>query len=179
MPMLHPKELWEASGRWERYVADGIMFALRGPQEVAPTSASGRRTRRSSLDFANTLIGSYKQLPVNLYQIQDKFRDEIRPRFGIMRGREFIMMDAYSFDVDQAGTRRRRTPQDGSAPTAGSFERCGLAFTVVQADAGAIGGSGSEEFMVIADTGEDAILLLRRPATTQPTSRRPTSAVPE
>ena len=154
MPMLHPKELWVSSGRWERYVTDGIMFALK--DRKGSDLCLGPTHEEVITDFANTMINSYKQLPVNLYQIQDKFRDEIRPRFGIMRGREFIMMDAYSFDPDQAGLDESYAKM-ASAYRA-IFKRCGLEFTVVQADAGAIGGSGSEEFMVIADTGEDAIL---------------------
>jgi len=108
--------------------------------------------------FVDGTVSSYKQLPVNLYQIQDKFRDEIRPRFGIMRGREFIMMDAYSFDADADGLDRSYAAMDRAYRRI--FERCGLKFTSVQADAGAIGGSGgSEEFMVLADTGEDAVLF--------------------
>ncbi len=155
MPILHPKELWEASERWERYVGEGIMFTLKdrrgGELCLGPTH------EEVVTDFANTLINSYRQLPVNLYQIQDKFRDEIRPRFGLMRGREFIMMDAYSFDVDPAGL---DVAYDKMAQAyRNAFARCGLTFTVVQADAGAIGGSGSEEFMVLADTGEDAVLF--------------------
>ena len=154
MPILHPKELWEASGRWERYVTDGIMFTLEDRKGAG--LCLGPTHEEVITDFANTMISSYKQLPVNLYQIQDKFRDEVRPRFGLMRGREFIMMDAYSFDVDEAGLDASYDLMREAYRR--SFERCGLVFTVVQADSGAIGGSGSEEFMVIADTGEDAIL---------------------
>lgn len=106
--------------------------------------------------FVNSQVNSYKQLPVNCYQIQDKFRDEIRPRFGLMRGREFVMMDAYSFDSDQGGLDvSYQRMRDAYCRI---FERCGLRYTVVQADSGAIGGAGSEEFMVIADSGEDSIL---------------------
>ena len=155
MPILQPKELWERSGRWDRYVADGIMFALEDRKHAE--MCLGPTHEEVITDFASTLISSYKQLPVNLYQIQDKFRDEIRPRFGIMRGREFIMMDAYSFDADEAGLDEAYAKM--AEVYRRSFTRCGLDFMVVQADAGAIGGSGSEEFMVVADTGEDAILF--------------------
>src|SRR5690606_20376665 len=103
---------------------------------------------------------SYKQLPFNLYQIQDKFRDEIRPRFGLMRGREFIMKDAYSFDADAAGLDKSYDAMSRAYHRI--FERCGLEFRAVDADAGAIGGSGSQEFMVLADKGEDAILICDR-----------------
>ena len=155
MPMLHPKELWVSSGRWDRYVTDGIMFTLQDRKQTE--LCLGPTHEEVITDFANTLINSYKQLPVNLYQIQDKFRDEIRPRFGLMRGREFIMMDAYSFDADARGLDEAYAKMDRAYRAI--FTRCGLQFTVVQADAGAIGGSGgSEEFMVLADTGEDAIL---------------------
>ncbi len=154
MPILHPKDLWVRSGRWDRYVADGILFTLQ--DQKGADFCLGPTHEEVITDFANTLITSYKDLPVNLYQIQDKFRDEIRPRFGLMRGREFIMMDAYSFDADEAGLDESYKAMDRAYRRV--FERCGLAFRSVQADAGAIGGSGSEEFMVIADAGEDAIL---------------------
>ena len=101
-------------------------------------------------------VTSYRQLPVTLYQIRTKFRDEIRPRFGLMRGREFLMYDGYSFDADAEGLDRSYKAQDAAYRRI--FERCGLDFTVVQADSGAIGGSASEEFMVLADTGEDAVV---------------------
>ncbi|MBK8979453.1 MAG: proline--tRNA ligase [Planctomycetes bacterium] len=154
MPIMHPKELWVRSGRWDRYVADGIMFTLQ--DQKGTDYCLGPTHEEVITDFADTLINSYKQLPVNLYQIQDKFRDEIRPRYGLMRGREFIMMDAYSFDVDAAALDVSYAKMDRAYRRI--FTRCGLEFRSVQADAGAIGGSGSEEFMVIADAGEDAIL---------------------
>lgn len=157
LPMAQPRELWEASGRWERYVTDGIMFTLE--DRKGAEMCLGPTHEEVITAFADTAINSYKQLPVNLYQVQDKFRDEIRPRFGLMRGREFIMMDAYSFDVDDAGLDvAYQKMRDAYCRI---FERCGLDYTIVQADAGAIGGAGSEEFMVIADTGEDAILFCR------------------
>ncbi len=154
MPILQPKELWKSSGRWDRYVTDGIMFALQDRR--ATDLCLGPTHEEVVTAFADAMISSYKQLPVNLYQIQDKFRDEIRPRFGIMRGREFIMMDAYSFDEAQEGL--DISYEKMAAAYRRIFARCGLEFSAVQADAGAIGGSGSEEFMVLADTGEDAII---------------------
>ncbi|MGE0144512.1 MAG: proline--tRNA ligase [Planctomycetota bacterium] len=154
MPILHPKELWVRSGRWDRYVADGIMFTLK--DQKGGEYCLGPTHEEVITSYADQCISSYKQLPVNLYQIQDKFRDEIRPRYGLMRGREFIMMDAYSFDADEAGLDESYAKMARAYRRA--FERCGLKFRAVQADAGAIGGSGSEEFMVIADSGEDTIL---------------------
>jgi Prolyl-tRNA synthetase len=102
-------------------------------------------------------VTSWRQLPFNLYQIRTKFRDEIRPRFGLMRGREFLMKDAYSFDVDPKGLDAHYRKMD--AAYRAIFERCGLEYALVQADSGAIGGSASEEFMVVADTGEDALVF--------------------
>ncbi len=154
MPILQPKELWEKSERWERYKADGILFSLKDRKQAE--MCLGPTHEEVVTAFADAMITSYKQLPVNLYQIQDKFRDEIRPRFGLMRGREFIMMDAYSFDADQAGL--DAAYERMAEAYRQIFTRCGLRFSAVQADAGAIGGTGSEEFHVLADTGEDAIL---------------------
>ncbi len=155
MPIMHPRELWESSGRWGRYTTDGILFTL--TDSKGAEFCLGPTHEEVITAYADQTITSYKQLPVNLYQIQDKFRDEIRPRFGLMRGREFIMMDAYSFDADQAGLDESYAAMDRAYRAI--FTRCGLQFRSVQADAGAIGGSGSEEFMVIAETGEDAILF--------------------
>ncbi len=155
MPILHPRELWVSSGRWDRYVADGIMFTLK--DRKGAELCLGPTHEEVITAYANAVIASYRQLPANFYQIQDKFRDEIRPRFGLMRGREFMMMDAYSFDADAAGLDASYAKM--AAAYRAIFRRCGLVFTVVQADAGAIGGSGSEEFMVLADTGEDALLF--------------------
>ncbi|MBI5849557.1 MAG: proline--tRNA ligase [Planctomycetes bacterium] len=154
MPILHPKELWVSSGRWERYVTDGIMFTLK--DQKGAEYCLGPTHEEVITAYANQNISSYKQLPVNLYQIQDKFRDEIRPRYGLMRGREFIMMDAYSFDADQGGLDESYAKMARAYRRV--FARCGLDFRAVQADSGAIGGSGSEEFMVVADAGEDTIL---------------------
>jgi prolyl-tRNA synthetase len=157
LPIIQPKELWQASGRWDRYVTDGIMFTLK--DRKGSDMCLGPTHEEVMTDFVSSQVNSYKQLPVNCYQIQDKFRDEIRPRFGLMRGREFIMMDAYSFDTD-AKTLDVAYQKMRNAYCR-IFERCGVDYTVVQADSGAIGGAGSEEFMVIADSGEDAILFCR------------------
>jgi len=157
LPIIQPKELWESSGRWERYVTDGIMFTLK--DRKGSDMCLGPTHEEVMTDFVSSQVNSYKQMPVNCYQIQDKFRDEIRPRFGLMRGREFIMMDAYSFDADsKALDVAYQKMRDAYCRI---FERCGVDYTVVQADSGAIGGAGSEEFMVIADAGEDAILFCR------------------
>ena len=157
LPIIQPKELWESSGRWERYVTDGIMFTLK--DRKGSDMCLGPTHEEVMTDFVSSQVNSYKQMPVNCYQIQDKFRDEIRPRFGLMRGREFIMMDAYSFDADKQGLDvAYQKMRDAYCRI---FERCGVDYTVVQADSGAIGGAGSEEFMVIADSGEDAILFCR------------------
>ena len=154
LPIMQPKELWVASGRWDRYVTDGIMFTLK--DRKGSEMCLGPTHEEVMTTYVSAQVNSYTQMPVNCYQIQDKFRDEIRPRFGLMRGREFIMMDAYSFDADVAGL--DVAYQKMRNAYCRIFERCGVKYTVVQADSGAIGGAGSEEFMVIADSGEDAIL---------------------
>ncbi|MEB3180123.1 MAG: proline--tRNA ligase [Nostocaceae cyanobacterium] len=155
LPQLQPSELWKESGRWDTYTkAEGIMFALidRRQQELGlgPTHEEVITT------VARDMIRSYRQLPQNLYQIQTKFRDEIRPRFGLMRGREFIMKDAYSFHTDEESL--KKTYQDMYHAYSNILQRSGLAFRAVDADSGAIGGSGSQEFMVLADAGEDEVL---------------------
>src|SRR5512132_3051401 len=154
LPILQPRELWEESGRWQRYAAEGILFHLKdrrgGEYCLAPTA------EEAVTSLVRAGVTSYRQLPLTLYQIRTKFRDEIRPRFGLMRGREFLMYDGYSFDADAAGLDRSYSAQDAAYRRV--FQRCGLDFTVVQADSGAIGGSASEEFMVLADTGEDAVV---------------------
>ncbi|MDJ0633868.1 MAG: proline--tRNA ligase [Xenococcaceae cyanobacterium MO_188.B29] len=155
LPQLQPAELWQESGRWDTYTkAEGIMFSLIDRAErqlgLGPTHEEVITT------IAKDMIRSYRQLPLNLYQIQTKFRDEIRPRFGLMRGREFIMKDAYSFHTDEASL--KQTYQDMDRAYRNILTRCGLAFRPVEADSGAIGGSGSQEFMVLADAGEDEIL---------------------
>lgn len=155
LPQLQPAELWKESGRWDTYTkAEGIMFALtdRREQELA----LGPTHEEVITAIARDLIHSYRQLPLHLYQLQTKFRDEIRPRFGLMRGREFIMKDGYSFDVDEESL--KKTYQDMDNAYSNMFRRCGLAFRAVQADSGAIGGSGSQEFMVLAEAGEDEVL---------------------
>ncbi len=154
MPIAQPKELWEASGRWDRMTAEGLLFVLK--DRKGSDLCLGPTHEEVVTHFADQMVSSYKQLPVNLYQVQDKFRDEIRARFGLMRSREFIMMDAYSFDVDDAGLDVSYDKMKEAYHAV--FKRCKLNYSAVQADAGAIGGSGSEEFHVLADTGEDAIL---------------------
>jgi prolyl-tRNA synthetase len=154
-PILQPKELWVESGRWDRYQSEGILFHLKdrkdGEFALAPTA------EEAVTDMVRRSVTSWRQLPFNLYQIRTKFRDEIRPRFGLLRGREFLMKDAYSFDLDQKGLDAHYAKMDAAYRRI--FDRCGLEFAVVQADSGAIGGSASEEFMVVADTGEDALVF--------------------
>ena len=155
LPILQPKELWVESGRWDRYMNEGILFHLKDRKDaefaLAPTA------EEAVTDMVRRSVTSWRQLPFNLYQIRTKFRDEIRPRFGLLRGREFLMKDAYSFDIDQKGLDAHYKKMDGAYRRI--FDRCGLEFAVVQADSGAIGGSASEEFMVVADTGEDALVF--------------------
>ncbi len=157
MPALQPAELWRESGRYERYVTDGILFHFQ--DRKGTEMCLGPTHEEVVTDFVRQFVQSHKQLPVILYQIQTKFRDEIRPRFGLMRGREFIMKDAYSFDASEEGM--RASYERMREVYRAIFRRCGLRFTAVEADSGAIGGSGSEEFMVDADTGEDAIAVCR------------------
>ena len=155
LPQLQPAELWQESGRWDTYTkAEGIMFSLVDRREqqlgLGPTHEEVITT------VARDMIRSYRQLPVHLYQIQTKFRDEIRPRFGLMRGREFIMKDGYSFHADEESL--QKTYQEMYTAYSHILRRSGLAFRAVEADSGAIGGSGSTEFMVLADAGEDEVL---------------------
>ncbi|MBF2064192.1 MAG: proline--tRNA ligase [Calothrix sp. C42_A2020_038] len=155
LPQLQPAELWKESGRWDTYTkAEGIMFALtdRREQQVA----LGPTHEEVITYVARDMIRSYRQLPQHLYQIQTKFRDEIRPRFGLMRGREFIMKDGYSFHADEESL--KKTYQDMYQAYSNILRRAGLAFRPVEADSGAIGGSGSTEFMVLAEAGEDEVL---------------------
>ncbi|WP_088890874.1 proline--tRNA ligase [Leptolyngbya ohadii] len=155
LPQLQPSELWKESGRWDTYTqAEGIMFAF--PDRQKREVALGPTHEEVITAIARDMIRSYRQLPINLYQIQTKFRDEIRPRFGLMRGREFIMKDAYSFDVDEAGMKEAYGKMHDAYHRI--LTRCGLKFRAVDADSGAIGGSGSQEFMVLADAGEDEVL---------------------
>ena len=155
LPQIQPKELWEESGRWDGYTkAEQIMFALTDRQ--GRELGLGPTHEEVITAVARDLIGSYRQLPVNLYQIQSKFRDEIRPRFGLMRGREFIMKDAYSFHTNEESLKETYAEMDQAYRNI--FSRCGLKFRPVQADSGAIGGSASQEFMILAEAGEDEIL---------------------
>jgi prolyl-tRNA synthetase len=155
LPICQPKEIWVESGRWDRYINEGILFHLEdrknGEFALAPTA------EEAVTDMVRRSVTSWRQLPFNLYQIRTKFRDEIRPRFGLLRGREFLMKDAYSFDLDAKGLDVHYRKMDAAYRRI--FDRCGLEFAVVQADSGAIGGSASEEFMVVADTGEDALVF--------------------
>lgn len=155
LPALQPSDLWKESGRWDTYTkAEGIMFSLIDRQNRE--NALGPTHEEVITAIARDMIRSYRQLPLHLYQIQTKFRDEIRPRFGLMRGREFIMKDGYSFHVDEASL--KQTYADMDQAYRNMFSRCGLKFLPVEADSGAIGGSGSQEFMVLADAGEDEVL---------------------
>ncbi len=151
MPSVQPAEIWIESGRWEKYGPDLLRLKDRHQRDfcVGPTH------EEVVTDIARREIRSYRQLPINLYQIQSKFRDEIRPRFGIMRAREFIMKDAYSFDLDLEA--HRLSYDKMYQAYSRIFTRAGLDFRIVEADSGAIGGSRSHEFHVLADSGEDAI----------------------
>ena len=151
MPIMQPAEIWQESGRWGVYGAEMVRLKDRHGHEycLGPTHEE-LVTSMVRLD-----VKSYRQLPLNLYQIQDKFRDERRPRFGLMRSRDFIMKDAYSFDRDTEGL--DKSYQDMYEAYTNIFTRCGLTFRPVEADSGAIGGNGSHEFMVLADTGEAEI----------------------
>ena len=151
MPSFQPAELWQESGRWEQF----------GPELLRLTDRHGRDAcigpthEEIVTDIFRREVNSYKQLPINFYQIQTKFRDEIRPRFGVMRSREFIMKDAYSFDIDAAAMQQSYDVMDQAYVNI--FDRFGLDYRAVNADSGAIGGSQSQEFHVLADSGEDAI----------------------
>ena len=146
MPFVQPKELWEESGRWEVYGRELMRLKDRHDRDMC----LGPTHEEIITSVARDNLKSYKQLPVNLYQIQSKFRDEIRPRYGLLRGREFIMKDAYSFDIDETGLDKEY--ENMAQAYKKIFERCGLETKMVQSDSGAIGGSVSHEFMVITDT---------------------------
>jgi len=154
MPILQPEELWEESGRWEAYGKE----LMRLEDRHGRLAALGPTHEEIITALARDEIRSYRQLPVNLYQIQDKFRDEIRPRFGLLRGREFLMKDAYSFDADEAGLEVNY--QKMIKAYTNIFNRCGLETRMVRSDSGAIGGSVSHEFMVLTRTssGENDVL---------------------
>ena len=153
MAAIQPAELWKESGRWHEYGKELLRIKDRGGRDFV----FGPTHEEVVTDIVRKFIKGYKQLPVNLYQIQTKFRDELRPRFGLMRGREFIMKDAYSFDKDEEGMdlsyQKMRDAYNNI------FRRCGLNFRSVEADTGSIGGKDSEEFMVLSQTGEDEIVV--------------------
>ena len=151
MPATQPSELWKESGRWEQYGPELLRMKDRHGREFC----FGPTHEEVITDMARNELRSYKQLPANFYQIQTKFRDEIRPRFGIMRSREFLMKDAYSFHIDEASL--NETYEEMHATYCKIFDRIGLDYRPVQADTGSIGGSTSHEFHVLADSGEDDI----------------------
>jgi len=153
MPIASPAELWLETGRWDFYGKELFRFKDRHERDFC----LGPTHEEVITDLVRREVRSYRQLPANFYQIQTKFRDEIRPRFGLMRGREFIMKDAYSFDADEAGAKEsyRKMYEAYKA----IFTRCGLSFRPVEADTGLIGGTSSHEFMVLADTGEEGIAV--------------------
>jgi len=153
MPAIQPAELWQESGRWDQY--GNLLLRIRDRHDR--DFCYGPTHEEVITDLVRNEIRSYKQVPSNFYQIQTKFRDETRPRFGVMRAREFIMKDAYSFDIDQAGLQRSYdTMYDAYMRI---FTRLGLDFRAVEADNGDIGGTGSHEFQVLADSGEDAVIF--------------------
>jgi len=152
LPAIQPAELWQESGRWQKYGPELLRLSDRHGRDFC----FGPTHEEIITDIVRRCVTSYRQLPVNLFQIQTKFRDEIRPRFGLMRGREFIMKDAYSFDASAEDLDLAYRAMETAYCRI--FERCGLSYTRVEADTGNIGGSESHEFMVLADTGEDAII---------------------
>jgi len=152
MPIASPAELWRETGRWDYYGKELIRFKDRHERDFC----LGPTHEEVITDLFRREVRSYRQLPLNFYQIQTKFRDEIRPRFGLMRGREFIMKDAYSFDRDEAGARLSYQKMYDAYHRV--FARCGLNFRAVEADTGLIGGTSSHEFMVLADTGEETVV---------------------
>jgi prolyl-tRNA synthetase len=156
MPMVQPSELWEESGRWVHYGKELLRFRDRHdrPYCLGPTH------EEVITDLVRNDVKTYRQLPLNLYQIQTKFRDEVRPRFGVMRCREFGMKDAYSFDADEEGA--QNTYEKMIIAYNNIFRRCGLKFRPVEADSGSIGGKYSHEFMVMADSGEDAMVFCEK-----------------
>ncbi len=153
LPMVQPADLWQESGRLKKYGPELLRFRDRHDRE----SCLGPTHEEVITDLVRNNVHSYRSLPLNLYQIQTKFRDEIRPRFGLMRGREFIMKDAYSFDATDDAA--QLTYEKMHYAYHRIFTRCGLAFRSVEADTGTIGGSFSHEFMVLADTGEDTLVI--------------------
>ncbi|MEO9215206.1 MAG: proline--tRNA ligase [Rhodanobacter sp.] len=181
MPSIQPKELWDETGRWEKFGGQLLKIKDRKQQEFC----YGPTHEEVITDFARNELKSYKQLPVNFYQIQTKFRDEIRPRFGVMRAREFLMKDAYSFHLSQESL--AKTYAEMYQAYVRIFTRLGLTFRAVQADTGAIGGNASHEFQVLADSGEDAIAFsdgsdyaanLEKAEALAPAASRPSPAAP-
>src|SRR3954451_13672606 len=152
LPAVIPAELWQESGRWDQYGAQ----LLRLKDRKGADFVIGPTHEEVIVDLVRGDVRSWRQLPLNLYQIQTKFRDELRPRAGLMRGREFIMKDAYSFHVDEKDAKREYENMYKAYQRI--FTRCGLAFRAVEADTGNIGGSLSHEFQVLAETGEDALV---------------------
>ncbi|HPK54080.1 MAG TPA: proline--tRNA ligase, partial [Smithellaceae bacterium] len=153
MPMVQPAELWQESGRWEYYGKELLRFRDRHERQYC----LGPTHEEVITDLVRNDVKTYRQLPRNLYQIQTKFRDEVRPRFGVMRCREFGMKDAYSFDADEAGA--EISYEKMFTAYNNIFRRCGLRFRPVEADSGSIGGKYSHEFMVMAESGEDAMVV--------------------
>ncbi|MEK7702363.1 MAG: proline--tRNA ligase [Nitrospirota bacterium] len=152
MPALQPSELWQETGRWQKYGKELMRISDRHGRDFC----LGPTHEEVITDLVRNHIRSYRQLPITLYQIQTKFRDEVRPRFGIMRGREFIMKDAYSFSADVEGAKQIYQKMSDAYHTI--FSRAGLRFRAVEADNGMIGGSSSHEFMVLTQTGEETIV---------------------
>jgi len=152
LPFVQPAEIWQESHRWEEYGKELLRVRDRHNRDYC----LGPTHEEVITDIARREIRSYRQMPINLYQIQTKFRDEIRPRFGVMRAREFIMKDAYSFDVDEKGADKSYQKMVGAYTRI--FRRCGLKFKMVEAESGLIGGTFSHEFMVLAETGEETIV---------------------
>ena len=176
MPVVQPADLWQESGRWEQYGPELLRFVDRGerPFVLGPTH------EEVITDLIRNELSSYKQLPLNFYQIQTKFRDEVRPRFGVMRSREFLMKDAYSFHTSQESL--QETYDAMYAAYSKIFSRMGLDFRAVQADTGSIGGSASHEFQVLAQSGEDDVvsptpLTMQRTLNWQKLSRRKNRAL--
>ena len=152
MPLVQPAELWQESDRWFQYGPEMMRLNDRKKSDFC----LGPTHEEVIVDLVRRDVRSWRSLPINLYQIQSKFRDELRPRAGLLRGREFMMKDAYSFDVDERAA--GATYDSMFAAHTRIFERCGLNFRPVEADTGAIGGSRSHEFQVLVDSGEDAIV---------------------
>lgn len=153
MPMVHPRELWEETNRWEEMGAGLLKFKNRNDHWFC----LGATHEEAVVDYVRNDVKSYKDLPKNIYQVQTKYRDEIRPRFGLMRGREFIMKDAYTFDADQAGALKSYDLMYDAYKAI--FDRLGVKYRIVQADAGNIGGSQTHEFQLLAEAGEDSLLV--------------------